>query len=146
VRRLGLLLLIGCSSSSASPDASTAFEYTATAGWVSLPDVTSVTIDGLAVASGETYTVDEAYASYEVALAAPLHHPVVVTTSTDTLTFQLVMQSWPCMNWMLDAPVTKQAEQFSLGVGLDGRLGFGAYSGSCESSDGRVIGWAARTP
>jgi hypothetical protein len=148
VRRLGLLLLVGCSSPSISvlPDSATQFEYTATSHWSAraTPQVTSVTVDGAALASDATYTVHEVYASYADALASRASHPVVVTTSSETLTFELQMLDWPCRDWMTDAPVTKQEDNFSVGTGLDGRLAFDAYDGSCENGAGRVIQWTTR--
>jgi hypothetical protein len=148
VRRLGLLIfLVGCSSSPTSPDASVAFDYSATAEWLSqaTPDVTSVTIDGTVLSSGATYTVDEMYTSFTDALASALSHPVVVTTSSGPLSFHLRMLSWPCGEPMTGAVAIQQRDHFALSTGLDGRLTFEAYDGSCHYSDGSTRQWATRT-
>src|SRR4051812_3240038 len=140
MRPLVLFILVSCSSSSSAPDASTAssaFEYNATARWSAqaTPEVTSVMIDGRALSIGQTFTVDQVFASYADASAMFTPHPVVVVTMTQTLTFQLDMLRWPCANLSI-GPIAKQADRFSVVAGLQGSdaIGFDAYSGTCESS------------
>jgi hypothetical protein len=143
MRYLALLVLVGCTSSEPT------FEYNATASWAteSTPNVTSVMIDGHAVASHEQYVIHETYPSYDDALAAFAAHPVVVTTTTQTLTFALDIGACENAAYMFSAPFTSETDHFSLSPGLQGgdALSFGALTGKCESSDGHVIAWAART-
>ena len=143
MRYLALLVLVGCTSSDPT------FEYNATAAWAveSTPNVTSVTIDGHAVASPEQYVIHETYPSYDDALATFAPHPVVVTTTSETLTFELDIGACEDALYMFSAPFTSETDQFSLSPGLQGgdALSFGALTGKCESSDGHVVAWAART-
>jgi hypothetical protein len=151
VRRLVLLILVGCSSSASAPDASITFEYSATVGWSpqSTPDVTSVAVDGYAVVTGTFYTVHDSYASFEAAQASFTDHDVVVKTTTNmTYTFHIEMSSCGGGTPMFDAPIVKETDNFSVYPDLNdaSSLDFYADSGSCESNDGHVVAWTSRTP
>jgi len=109
---LGVLAAVGCGQSSSPMPP---FEYKATAAWSSLstPNVTSMTIDGQPYASGELYTVDETFPSYDDARASFVPKTVVITTTTDTATFQIDLGACEyVMQTMLDEPLVMESDQF----------------------------------
>lgn len=67
------------------------FEYKATAAWNMLetPNITVMTIEGHPYASGEVYTLDETFPSYDNAKASFVPKTVVFTTTTGTETFHI---------------------------------------------------------
>ena len=118
------------------------FEYTATAGWYvgTTPNVTSLTIDGQAYASGAIYTIDIIYPTYEDALSSFVPRNVVITTTTETRTFQLDIGACglgPPMTF--DMPFTKETDGFyalpSRTPGPTPSVTFFSDCGSCESKD-----------
>jgi hypothetical protein len=144
VRRLGLLVLVGCSSASPSPDASVAFEYNATGVWSTdaAPDITSVTIDGRAYASQELYSLHETYPSYDDARATFVPHQVVITTSTQTLTFEIDLGGCEQVPYSFGTPLTAESDEFYASE-MAGTISFFAGCGHCTSSD-KSVGWCAR--
>lgn len=124
-----------------SPAAATSFEYKATAGWSSVgtPTVTSLTIDGRPYASGQIYTLDEKYPSYEDALASFVPRAVVITTTTGTSSFQLDIGACETIPpGSLDVPITVETDQFAVGGASQSQpdvIVFGVGCFTCAGKD-----------
>jgi hypothetical protein len=141
------LFAVGCNHS--QPASTDKFEYKATAGWYigTTSNVTSMTIDGQPYASGETYAIDEMYATYDDALASFVPHNVVITTTTETLTFQIDIGACEMVPpGSFDMPITKETDQFFAVPSQHPppSVEFFSDCGSCESKD-KLVGYCART-
>jgi hypothetical protein len=142
---LGIAVIAGCSQSS-SPTPMPGFEYKATAVWTTAvtPNVTSMTIDGQPCASGQFYTIDEMFPSYEDATATFVPRNVVITTTTDTATFQINLGA--CENLsptVVDTPLTMESDQFETYSSNQpppaSSVGFAVECGSCAGKVHNIV-------
>lgn len=142
-----------CGHSSQPPNTDAAntgkFEYKATAGWYvgTTPNVTSLTIDGQAYASGQNYAIDEMYATYEDALKSFMPRNVVITTTTETLMFQIDIGACNMVPpGSFDMPIIAETDQFFAVPSQHAppSVEFFSDCGSCESAD-KIVGYCART-
>ena len=126
-----------------------AFEYEASIAWSAddLPNLETVTIDGLPITSGFTYVARfEDYTQ-----AADSIRSVTATTGSGTFTFALGPAgcSGPCVGpYESCGEITSETERWTLAQASSGGLppGSGPFSffsneGSCAWSDGTTDGW-----
>jgi hypothetical protein len=146
---LAALLAAGACTTSRPASAAGPFEYKATAGWYAgtTPDVTSMTIDGQPYASGETYMIDEIYPTYDLALASFVPREVVITTTTETLTFQIDLGG--CEDLppdSLDRPILAEEDHFATIPSQQPPPSVEFYldCGKCSTAD-KLVGFCART-
>ena len=138
-------------SVSSSPDASSpdardiSFEFHATAGWYvgTTPNVTGMTINGQALASGAPFSVDMHFASFADGVATFTPLTVVITTTTDQRTFQLgpgvcsMISNQACMvpgATDCPEPITFEDDQFYAFPDLTGQasVDFSVDCGRCD--------------
>jgi hypothetical protein len=139
------LAAVACSSSGDDEPAAGTFTYHATASWYvgTTPQVTSVTIDGQSVASGETYEVMQEFHSFDEAVTEFVPRVVVVTIATGPKTFMIAPGF--CNNLLPEAAgetFTAERDMYYPQPSATGGpgIGFYPYCGECDSKTA-THGW-----
>ena len=128
--------LAGCGDNLAAGDAAAKdagldwFTYHATVSWspILAPQVTSVSIDNQAIAPSG-YEINETYPTRDIALTEFAPRVVMVMTTTETLTFKLMIG--PCAIFP-NGEVTREEERYFVELNLERtEIVFSADCGYC---------------